>query len=205
MLEKHDAARNFVNLSDAPLTECATVGRKVQFSSVPTNGFFYKVIRFDLFNEEPSAGQPPLTRAQHWRRLYRVYNRYAEISGGTDMKRKAELPPALSPARLLFGEFQVAVQMPFLVGAADCGDLDDLTKDQHDAVVLALVFLLQNGLIYTDLRAPNVMTHGEEVHLVDFDDMYLLEDEPPAAAASRMQRAGAAGAAVWASVLQRLA
>ena len=61
-----------------------------------------------------------------------------------------------------------------------------------DAVAAAVAWLARRGLLYVDLRPPNVRVGGaaEAAWLVDYDDMELLE--PPAQVADDVLRALAA-------------
>jgi hypothetical protein len=94
-----------INLQKAQLQSCGVVGKKAQWTSTSFDGGFYKVLRYDF----PCAEQ----RSVHWRRLFKLYKKYEQLSSEECNgphhipPRTASLPPALVPARLLFGEFQV--------------------------------------------------------------------------------------------------
>ena len=103
ILESSPERKSVVDLKDAALTQCETVGKKVQWTTEPVDGFYYKVIRYDLFHKDrcPEHG---VARGENWRRLYAVYKAYSNAVNGMDEK-----PNALVPASLLFGEFQVSI------------------------------------------------------------------------------------------------
>ena len=89
-------------------------------------------------------------------------------------------PPSLrlpSSARLLYGEHEVLVEMPAVAGAARRAATEgELGAEGGDgrllpAVARAVAWLARQRLVYTDLRAPNVLVDGEgQPWLVDFDD-----------------------------------
>jgi hypothetical protein len=96
-----------INLKKARLQSCGVVGNKVQWTSTSFDGGFYKVLRYNF--------PCPEQRSVHWRRLFKLYKEYEQFSseeckGPHHIPRRTEsLLPALVPARLLFGEFQVFV------------------------------------------------------------------------------------------------
>ena len=85
----------------------------------------------------------------HFKHLYQVYDRYSALCNNH------ELIHELVPAKLLFGQFTVAVKMP-RVGLRDLR-VEELSAGHVIAkLARALAFLASHGLFYIDLRAPNV-------------------------------------------------
>jgi Ser/Thr protein kinase RdoA (MazF antagonist) len=68
--------------------------------------------------------------------------------------------------------------MPFLESRE--ATLADLEVDHvTDAVTMPVFFLSQQGLIYVDIRAPNVLlTHDGQVRLIDYDDCAIVTVMP---------------------------
>ena len=116
----------------------------------------------------------------------------------------AARPAAIVPAELLFGAGEVCVRMPWVRGRdAAIGDLGD-GGVAVAPVAAAVVWLARRGLLYVDLREPNVRVGGEgdgggavPVSLVDYDDMALLE-KAPETLGELLEALGDADAAVWA-------
>jgi hypothetical protein len=186
----------YVDLRTATLKQCATVGRKVQWTSVGVDGYFYKLIRYDLFGGEKRSGE--------WRRLWSVYKAYQKLStGGNDgMECTVTLPKALVPARMLYGEFYVAVQLPFLKDATELEALTDLTADETARIVEALAFLASNGLVYSDLRASNLVRSGGDVYLIDYDDVKEVHVADVRNAIADVQTVGTQ--ALWSAAVEEL-
>jgi hypothetical protein len=92
-------------------------------------------------------------------------------------------PPDLhlpSSVRLLFGLHCVLVELvPVVVGRA-AKEEEELRRDgspQLLSVARSIAWLAVQRVIYTDLRAPNVMVDGDgDAWLVDFDDCVLVEE-----------------------------
>ena len=101
VLDQGEEQRVIVDLARTPMTSCQTVGNKVQRVTDPVDQYFYKVIRYDLFRKD-SCPEHGIRRGENWRRLFHVYKRYGRICNDGD------LPRALVPASLLYGEFQVS-------------------------------------------------------------------------------------------------
>ncbi len=78
----------------------------------------------------------------------------------------------------------------------------DLNPQQMQLVAVALLFLLQRGLLYTDLRAQNILTRGDEVFLIDYDDMQeiSISADCDVARAKKAQAESREGAQIWAQV-----
>lgn len=147
-------------LRASSMRKCDELKERSMFTSepVPEMGqlVFYKLIRWDAFPQKPD----------YFARLYQVYTKYSSLV----------LPPSLLKAQLLFGECQVAVRMPFLCGVRSPTEDDwasETNRQLHDDVATAIHFLASKGLLYTDLRLPNVLFQGlgQRGFLVDYDDI----------------------------------
>ena len=117
-----------------------------------------------------SARSPPRQRA-----LHAAYERLAALHADA----AASAPPALEAlkqgVRLLYGAHEVLVELPALDGARDATDAEVTTRGRVlDAAADALAWLASRGVLYVDLRGPNVLLAGEAVWLVDFDDCVVL-------------------------------
>lgn len=140
--------------------------------------------------------------APFFRRLHAAYERLG-VAWQQGKERGDPPPPALLPAQLLFSAGLVGVFMPW-VGQGRSALRSELGAGglALEPVVDALVWLARHGLLYTDLREPNVLVvvqqlqEGEggeggggatataaaasaRVVLIDYDDMLCL-DVPPA-------------------------
>ena len=142
---------------------------------------FFKIVRGEAFD------------AVHFRRMHAAYARLAEV-----WRDVADPPPAaLVNAQLLYGAGEVCVRMPWVDGRdAAPGDLAPGGCAVRP-VAAAIAWLARHGLLYTDLREPNVRVGGDEraprVTLLDYDDMQRVEP-PPASAeelCALLARAGA--------------
>jgi len=159
-IENDDRKKIALDLSDHVVNfeVCESVGNRVRFTRESVNGNFYKILRHDRFK---IAGPKP------WRDLYHVYNKLGEVQ---------DLPASLVPAQLFYGEYQVAICMPFCVGATSCPQ--HLSLAQKDDLMAALTALGKAGLCYTDFRPPNLLvTPDGSLRVVDYDDVALFEDE----------------------------
>jgi hypothetical protein len=133
---------------------------------------FFKILRGDGFSEA------------YFCSLHAVYTALAAAraaAGSSDPP-----PPALLPAQLLYGAGEVCVLMPWAPGrearAEELGEGGCAVAP----VARAIAWLARRGLLYIDVRLPNVLVEEEEgaaprVHLVDYDDVVVLE-EPVASA-----------------------
>ena len=141
------------------------------------SGLFWKVIESDAFDNHPQGGEARL------RALFRVLGAYSAALADADTASADPPPKALVEACLRYGAFALLLDMPF-VGqrAAQEEHLEDGGR-VLDAVAAAVGWLARRGLLYIDLRAPNVRcTDGaaaggaqpEHTWLVDYDDMLLL-------------------------------
>ena len=94
--------------------------------------------------------------------------------------RSIHRPDSLVKADLLFGQFTVAVRMD-KVGTREATALECELMVVRVQLAKAIVFLARNGLIYTDLRPPNIRVTDPTgtgtnmlVYLVDYDDMDIV-------------------------------
>ena len=123
--------------------------------AVCADGKFRKLVRADA--------RSAVRRAQ----LYAAYARLGELWGAAGEAVPATL---VRGARLLFGAHEVLVEMDAVVGGHAATD-DEATGGGHDggghgggvvlgAVVEAVAWLAAHGLLYTDVRGPNVLIDG---------------------------------------------
>jgi hypothetical protein len=151
--------------------------------SASGGGRFRKVIECTAFDEHPAGG------ARRLRALHAAYAAYAAAWAAPQ-----EAPPAaLLPARLLYGMFALCVDMPF-VGTRTATDAELCCAPGGavlHALAAALGWLARAGLLYIDIRTPNVRvadadadddahdaTHTKaplRAWLVDYDDMRVLD------------------------------
>jgi hypothetical protein len=109
-------------------------------------------------------------------------------------------PPSLVLAELLFGMYEVCLTMQWVSGRDASGD--DLAENGCAVIPVAeaIAWLARHGLLYTDLRAPNVrISPSGDVVLVDYDDLVICD--PPLAAGAPFvalaERFSTLGDAVW--------
>ena len=158
-------------------------------------GRFRKLVRAD-------ARSPARFRALH--------DAYARLSELTAAAAAPGAPAALGAVaagvRLLYGAHEVMVEMAALGGARDASDAEVMGAGPLlDAAAAAVVWLARRGLLYTDLRGPNVVVAGEEAWLVDFDDCIVLAEPVRDVGAFRaaLVATGASAMGAWASALVR--
>ena len=127
---------------------------------------FFKVIGWNSYD------------ARHFKRMLQVYT---ALSALWDACPSNSLPPSLLRARMLFGAGQVCVKMLWVGGRnAEAADLD-FRGCAVEPVARAIMWIAQHGLLYLDLRLPNVrIAAHDRAFLVDYDDMAVCE--PPASA-----------------------
>ena len=158
-------------------------------------GHFRKLVRAD-------ARSPARFRALH--------DAYARLSELTAAAAAPGAPRALAAVaagvRLLYGAHEVMIEMAALSGARDANH-DEVTcaGGLLDAAAAAVVWLARRGLLYTDLRGPNVVVAGDKAWLVDFDDCVVLAEPVRDADAFRqaLVTTGASATGAWASALVR--
>ena len=118
-----------------------------------------------------------------FRRLHAAYARYAAVRAAASAAG-APPPASLVEAELLVGAAAVCVRMPWVAGRdGAAGDLGEGSVALAP-VAAALVWLARRGLLYVDVREPNVRIDeagaAPRVTLVDYDDMVVVE--PPESA-----------------------
>jgi uncharacterized membrane protein YgcG len=140
---------------------------------IPSDPRFFKILRGEGFSEADFCS------------LHAVYAALA--AARADAYSSDPPPPALLPAELLYGAGQVCVLMPWAHGREALeGDLEE-GGCAVAPVARAIAWLARRGLLYTDVRLPNVLVEeggrGEaaRVRLVDYDDLLCLE-QPVASA-----------------------
>ena len=127
-----------------------------------TAGKFFKILRFDGFD------------ADYFRSVYDAYT--------TLETKRADAhdppPPSLPDAQLWYGAGELCILTPWVCGRD--AQQDDLCDGGHAVlpVAEAIAWLARHGLLYIDLRAPNVRVSPDlTVTLVDMDDLVCVE--PP--------------------------
>ena len=141
---------------------------------------FLKLICYDAF--EPDG------RAARFRNLRDTYTAYqAARADQADAP-----PPALLPARLLYGQFAVLVELKFAEGRhATVKELLGQSGPIVEQLAAAIAWLARHGLLHVDVRLPNVLVAGEGdsrvASLVDYDDLHKLE--VPVATFAELDRA----------------
>ena len=139
----------------------------------PVDGQFYKILDCAALDKCAGGG------AWKLRALYATYERFAEVLAAAAADGDY-VPGALVPAELLYGAFEVAVRMRFVgketVRVEDVEAGGAVLDAVLDAVVPAIVWLARRGLMYVDLRAPNIVIGDDDkrYYLVDYDDMVVL-------------------------------
>ena len=142
---------------------------------------FRKVIECTAFDAHPQGG------AHRLRALHATYASYAAARAACDSK---DTPPSsLLHARLLYGAFALCVDMPFVGSrAATEAELQAPGGPVLDCLAAALGWLARHGLLYVDIRAPNVRVQDTDADtagsagayggawLVDYDDMIVLHE-----------------------------
>ena len=111
----------------------------------------------------------------------RMATAYAALAGPSFQRSPTPLPPALAGLpglRLLYGAHELLVEMRALPGRA-CSDAEALGCAGGGGVLAglaqALAWLAVRGVLYTDLKGPNVLLQGEQPLLVDFDDCLVVQ------------------------------
>ena len=133
--------------------------------------------------------------------MHRAYARLAAVL--------PDAPPGLhlvSSVRLTYGAHEVLVEMPAVAGreAADA----EVTSGGSvlDAVAASIVWLARKGVVYVDLRGPNVVIDaGGDPWLVDFDDCLAVCESVDTLASFTRHLAASPGADRKATFASRLA
>lgn len=141
-------------------------------------GLFRKLVRGDA------------RTAAQFARMARAYTALAdhrfhpEVDGSAASAPQQQRPAALvglTGLRLLYGAHEVLLEMKELTGRP-CNDAEltcsSSSSSGHsilEGVADALAWLAVRGLVYTDLRGPNVLLDGSIPQLLDFDDCVVLE------------------------------
>ena len=160
--------------------QAVLVDRSVKFVKiVPINAFAPAVDYFkgpsyndrycSVIGEEFCAKWAPA--ATYYLHVFKVYNRLSE-----KLNEMAELVhQSVVNFHLKYGMFEVAIVGP-VVGTRDATPVDFLTESFVDSIMEAVVWLAMNcGLLFIDIRPPNVRIDGDRVFLVDYDDCVLLD------------------------------
>lgn len=134
---------------------------------------FFKIITYKAFGHLGDH-----VAAHQFRHLHRVYAKYTQMFTGASGGGAGQLPRALVSAQLLYGAFSVLVHMPFVRGRLATDKELDEDGPVLRQVAVAMAWLARRGLLYCDVRAPNVIVTGEDggavAHLVDYDDMAIV-------------------------------
>ena len=75
--------------------------------------------------------------------------------------------------------------MPFLSGFSQLAEDDEtlaLSSEQKKMLLEGLIFLFDNGFVYTDFRPPNILKsekNDNDVRLIDYDDMWMFSKGVP--------------------------
>ena len=146
---------------DAMQMSWKLLDNSVMTTPMGVDGKFYKLMPHNIFSPE--------VRGDRFRALHATYSYFFSLCADR------ELPQSLVKARLLYGQFAVLVEMPFVAGR------DATLRDLEDPVVVAdlataIVWLAAVGLKHVDVRLPNIrITDAPRgAVLVDYDDMEVL-------------------------------
>jgi hypothetical protein len=159
----------------------------VWWTSQPLNGKFYKIFNADA----KKGGKTPMT-SDDITALHKVYTRFDSIcTAAAD-----SLPVVLRHPHLIYGAFAFGVEMEYVMGRD--ATLADLTAESGyvllQKLATGLVWLMRHGLVYTDVRPPNIRivdtAAGLSVVLIDYDDMLI---HPPIASAQAFKELLKAG------------
>ena len=125
---------------------------------------FRKILRFDCYKPDVVV------------HMARVYSRLEQLKNDPSI---TDVPDAVVlDSKLYYGEHEVMVEMEAVVGK-ECED-DDIEKEPsiREAICAAVAWLAMHGILYTDLRGPNVLrTPDGRVRLVDYDDCLFEESK----------------------------
>jgi len=176
--------KEFVDLDSSKVDWDIRSSRKVMWATRPTElhtgeetllcNQFVKVITsaaFDSFLEP----------AGFFRRLYQTYQLYrAAWNEAVENGELHLVPEALVQAKLWYGIFAVAVTMDFTGGREATSQQLQASSSADEqggrAIAKAVVWLARRGLIYYDLREPNILVVADgSWRLVDYDDMVVVD------------------------------
>ena len=125
--------------------------------------------------------------------MYAAYTRLAEVL--------PQAPPGLrlpTSARLFFGLHCVLVELAPVVVGRMAREEEELRRADSPlllSVARSIAWLASQCVIYTDLRAPNVMVDGDEgAWLVDYDDCVVVEEAVRSVAAFKTAMGACPGA-----------
>lgn len=114
------------------------------------------------------------TPTQFFENMFSVYAALAEAW----RDERDPPPPSLLPSRLLYGPGEVCATMPWISGRdAELGDVGH-GGCAVEPVADAVAWLARHGMIYTDLRLPNVRiaaAPSTRVFLIDYDDIAICD------------------------------
>ena len=137
------------------------------------SGKFLKIIESSAFDAAMGAQESSM----NFRNLFKVYAAYQAV-----IESSPAVPSSLVKARLMFGQFAVLVEMPFV--GSRCAVAAELQSPGAVAssIAAAVCWLAARGLLYVDLRPRNVRVPGglsemgsaSGAYLIDYDDMVIL-------------------------------
>ena len=158
----YDAPALLSEALDWRTPEDAALRNRVAWS-IDEHGVFRKIVRGDARSGAEFGA------------MYRAYAKLAVILGTAPAH--LHLPHY---ARMRYGAHAVLVEMPAVAdGGREAGD-EEVTRAGSvlAAAAASIVWLARKGVVYVDLRGPNVLLDREgHAWLVDFDDC-LVVDEP---------------------------
>ena len=146
-----------------------------------SGGRFWKIISCTAFDSLQEGGVARL------RALHEAYKRYSVAFDAAPPHDPP--PPTLVKARLLYGAFELLVDMHF-VGDRHASPEELASAHIADDVAAAVAWLARRGLLYVDLRPQNVRVRELQgppakitaCWLVDYDDVVLLKSPAQQAA-----------------------
>ena len=155
--------------------ERPSVAGRVSWQVDGAAGVFRKLVRGDA------------RTAAQFARMARAYTALAghsfQAGSGASGAQQQQQPAALlglAGLRLLYGAHEVLVEMRALRGRP-CSDAEVTGSGSSgggavlQGIAQALAWLAVRGVVYTDLRGPNVLMEGAQPQLVDFDDCVVVE------------------------------
>lgn len=133
-------------------------------STAPSCRRFTKIISSSAYGKE------------YFLRAHRAYSALSTVRAAAG----ADVPETIVEAELLYGPAHIAVLMPFIAGReATDSELRMATGDIVRVVAAAIVWLARKGLLYDDLRGPNIRVGVDDrIYLLDYDDIYVVSTPP---------------------------